>query len=233
MDMRSDTLAIIALLLALVSLTLGMLAYWRSGVLDEIEAVGARQRLVTDELSRRIRRGIEDSLARVSRASQRLAQLQRGPSMRLSKTIDELAAELANVRAGLQEVMRRVQGDVSEGAEATAEALARRIRHIESRIQVLMTRAEIRAAEDLADAGRFVAAEDLLEDAVARVRELSLRYADEPGEEPAFAPVIEALHGALHSLRERAADHKRRIDSVLSASDSLLAALASREHAVA
>jgi predicted transcriptional regulator len=233
MESGPGTWVVVALSFSMFSCVLALVAYWRSGGRDDLDVVRRKQQLVLDELSRRTRRGLEDSLARVTRAQQRLAELRTEAASNVHESMDGLSRELANIKRDTEVTLVKLKTEVTSGAQAAQESLGKRVRHIEGSIRILMARAEIRAAEELADAGRFVEAEDLLEDAVAKVREGRMRLADEGGEEPAFEPVIETLHEAIRSVRARAEDHKNQIDNVLSASDYLLASLRAREQAIA
>jgi len=232
MDFGTGSWVVVALAFSMFSAVLALVAYWRSGGQADIDSVRRKNQVVLDELSRRTRRGLEETLARVTRAQQRLAELREEAASSMHEPIDSLARQLSDIKRDAELALAKLKTEVTSGAQAAQEGLAKRVRHIEGSIRILMARAEIRAAERLADAGDFVEAEDLLEDAVAKVREGKMRLADEGGEEPAFEPVIETLHDAIRSVRARAVDHKNQIDNVLSASDYLLASLRSREHAL-
>jgi hypothetical protein len=229
MEAAPSTWVVIAVFLSVASMLLAAIAYWRSGGREDLELVRSKQKLVVDELARRVRRGLEESRARAIRSQQRLAELKKEAADNVLVAIDGLTREVAEIKKETEERLQDLKFEVTAGAQAAEEALAKRVRRVEGSVRVLGARAEIRAAEQLADAGGFAEAEDLLEDAVARVREAKMRLADDDGEERSFEPVIEALHEAIHAIRERALDHKRQIDSVLSASDSLLASLRTRE----
>jgi hypothetical protein len=220
---------VIAVFLSVASMLLAAVAFWRSGGRENLERVQSKQKLVVDELSRRVRRGLEESRGRSVRGQQRLAQLGQEAASNVHHAIDEVTREVAEIQKEAEERLQDLRFDVTAGAQAAEEALAKRMRRVEGSIRVLAARAEIRAAERLADSGAFVNAEDLLEDAVAKVREAKMRLADDDGEEGKFDPVIDALHEAIHAIREQALDHKRQIDSVLAASDSLLVSLRARE----
>jgi hypothetical protein len=229
METAPSSWVVIAVFLSVASMLLAAIAYWRSGGREELELVRSKQKLVVDELARRVRRGLDESRARAQRSQQRLAELRMEAAENVQVSIDGLIREVAEIKKESEERLQDLKFEVTAGAQAAQEALAKRMRRVEGSIRVLGARAEIRAAERLADAGDFADAEDLLEDAVAKVREAKMRLSDDDGEEGKFDPVIDALHEAIHAIRERALDHKRQIDSVLSASDSLLASLRTRE----
>lgn len=227
METDTNVMAVIALVCSLVSLAVASVAFMRSGGRRDLDALLSKQRLVLGDLSARAQRGLEETLARVSRARQRLSELSEEVALNLRRSLDEAARELAVIERDAQEALERLKSGTSAEARAIEETLARRIHHIEATIQVLRARAEIAAAERLADRGEFIQAERLLEDAVSTVREAQVRLRDELADESKFAPVLAALHDAVRLIRARAEDHKREIDSALIASDALVASLQS------
>jgi F0F1-type ATP synthase membrane subunit b/b' len=229
METTSNPWGAVSLFLSVVSIVLAGIAYWRSADRSELHALRSSQQVVVDELRRAIRKGIDDSLARVARADGRLAELRIEAASIVHEAIDALARELEEIKHDGQVVLSELDADVTRGTQAPQETLARRIHYVEGSIRVLTARSEIRAAERLADRGKFAEAENLLEDAVAKVREAKMRLYDDGAPEPAFAPLLETLNEAIRSIRARAADHTRQIDSVLSASDLLLVSLRSHE----
>ena len=232
-DEGPNTWAVVALFLSIASMVLAVVAYWRTGGRDDMETLRRKQQLLVEELARRTRRGLEDSLARARRLDQRLEELRAGAAAELRDSIDSLSSELAALKREAEIALERLKVEVTAGAHTSQEILAKRVHHIEGTLRVVAARAEIDAAELLADAARFDDAEDMLEDAVAKVREAQLRLSGEEADEPAFGPVIDALHDALRSVRARADDRKRQLDTVLAASDSLLASLRAHERSFA
>jgi hypothetical protein len=228
------TLSSYALVFSIVSMVLSLAAYWRAGGRRDLEVLQVKQRLMAEDLAKWMRRGFEDSLARITRAQKRLAEVGRGAAENLRESISLLDIELGEMKKEAELGLFHLKTEVSSGGHAAQEMLAKRVRRAEGSIQVLVARAEIATAEHLADINELAQAEDLLEDAVSKVREVRMSLSEEVGDDPAFEHVIETLQDALRSVRERAVDHKRRIDSVLAASDSLLASLgSSHRHAFA
>lgn len=221
-----DTIGIIALGVACVSLVLSGVAYWRSGGRRDIEAMHA-------ELRRRVRSGYEASLARIQRAEERLAALRASASVETTKAIEGVRAQLAESRAEIEARLGQLEHGLSVRADAAEQSLERKVLRLEGRAQLLLARTDAARAERLAAAGDFAGAHDSLEEAVARVREVRLRLTNPFEQDPAFQNVVDALLEAIRSVRAQAADHERRIERVLSASDSLVASLAAREETIA
>jgi hypothetical protein len=230
MEDASSPWVAVSLFLSVASIVLAGIAYWRSGAQSELATVRTSQHLVLDELRRKLRKRVEGSLLRVTRNERRLAELRMDPASVVHEAIDALARELGQIKHESEIALVELDDEITRGAEAAQESLARRIHYVESSVRVLTARSEIRGAERLADRGMFAEAEDQLQDAAANMREAKMRLDDEGSDEPAFAPLLEMLDEAIRSVRARAADHPRHIESVLSASDSLLASLRSHEH---
>jgi chromosome segregation ATPase len=235
-----EAISIIALCVAGLSLAASAVAYWRAGGRRDVEAlraelarqletVRAREQALAEELGRRVRSGYEESLARIKRAEERLAELREKMSADTRQAVDALRAQLAEARREIEGALQQLKTGASTRAEALQQALHRRVLRMEGRVLLLMARADIVRAERLAEKRDFIHANDLLEEAVARVRAVRLRLSDPFEDEAAFENALDALHEAIRSVRAEAADHQRQIDRVLTANDALLASLASFE----
>jgi len=232
MDSGSGSLALafVAILVAAISLALASAAFRRAGRRERVDRRVQRASPGEGSVARSLREGLETSLARVKRAQLRLAEVGERVSEHHHRSVDDLSRHLDRLRRETEHELAQRLSDAPTSALATPEGLGRRIRHIEANIEVLRARSEIATAEELAEGGAFLEAQELLEDALARIREVKLRLSDVVGDDPAFAPVLDALGEAIHALRSRAEDHKRQLETVLSESDSLLAWLStSRE----
>lgn len=233
METGSTALGFTALAISAVGLVLAAAAYLRASDRDSQSLDPQRDRHTVEHITRSLRDGLDQSLARVKRAQLRLSELGERASATLMRSIEEWDRQLAQLRREIEQEVTLLRTEISSRAIAAQDDFARRLRQIEANIEILRARAEISVAEELAQEGMFLEAEELLEDALARVREVKMRISDIVGDDPAFAPVLEALNEAIHSVRARAADHQRQLHTVLSASDSLLAWLKSREQAAA
>lgn len=225
----SITVGFVALLISALSLVLAAAAFLRAGAHDRLASLRMQQHVVVDQLARSLRERLEDSLLRVKRAQLRLAEIADRTAEGLQRWLDDLGKQLEQLRRESEQELAQLRTEVSSRAMGVQDAIARRIRYVESNIEIIRARGEIATAEELADRGAHLDAQARLEDAMARVREVKLRLTDVVGDDPAFAPVIDALQEAIHAVRARAADHRRQLETVLSASDALLAWLKARE----
>lgn len=208
------------------------LAAMRRDLAREVELLRTGQQTLLEDLATRVRRGYERLLARVEHAQQRLGELRERASADMHRRLDTLREELADVQGTAAGELARLKAEASAATAAAEDSLARRLRRLEGRLQILQARMEISNAEVLAGDGDFTTAEELLEDAVARVRDVRSRL-DEMEEDPAFGDVLNALQKAIRSVRMRAEARERQIDRVVSASDTLLACLEAREQSLA
>jgi hypothetical protein len=235
--MESDTgtiaLIFIALAISVVSLVLSAGVFLRTGGRESLETIRRRQRLELDEVATSARGGLEDVLERVKRAQLQLAELRVAAADSLRRSIDELNQRLGVLRRKAESSLDAFRSEATAGALDTRRAIHERLRRIEANIEILRARAEINAAEALAVSNEFTGAEELLERAVARIREVKIRLSDAIGEDPLFTPLMTALNEAVHVVRRRASNHKQQIDNVLAASDSLIARLRAQEPATA
>jgi chromosome segregation ATPase len=216
---------IVALTLSAISLVIASVAYWRSGGARDIARLRAELTESANELRARIRTGYEESLARIDRARARLGEIPPHVATSLRASIDTLNQELSRLRQEAQEELERLKTSASSSARAAEQALAMRVRRLEGRVHLFIARAEKVRAEGLAKRGEFASAEDILEEAITRVREAQTELAGMGGEEPSFAHLVGALRQAVRSVRSRAETHKRELEEVIAESDGLLRSL--------
>jgi hypothetical protein len=234
------TIDIILLCMTLLSLALAAVAYWRSGgrrhvetlraeMARHLEAARARERALAEQLSRRIHNGYEDALTRIRRAEQRLAELRENVSDETRQAIDLLRAQLEEARHRIEAGLQQVKEGASSRAEALQESLHRRVLRLEGQALLLLARADIKRAQSLAEKHEFERADDLLQEAVSKVREVRMRLSDPFEDDPAYKNVVITLLDAIRSVRAQAADYEGQIERVLLASDALMASIAARE----
>ncbi|MGZ3473963.1 MAG: hypothetical protein ACXWUG_06315 [Polyangiales bacterium] len=216
--MEAQALTFAALGLGLGALVLASLAYWRAGI--DVSAFADR-----------VRYGHRRTIRRAQRGRGQLQGLDREVTPSLRGMFEVILRELDDVEREARAALEGLRRGADVRAQIVEEGLARKMRRLEGRVEILSARTEMTRAERLAQRQRFLDAENLLEDAVAKVREVKARVADDLEDEPSFDDVVNSLQTALRAIRAQANDHKARIDRVVSASDALLAALEARESA--
>lgn len=234
--MGAMVVAIIALVVASLGVALSWVAFWRSGGKWDVDAllheIGAEadsllqaHRALANDLAARIRIGYEETLQAMQRADERLDEIRKGASAGLTRLIDSASRRTAELRRQARAGLDRLRKGASLEAQSAQEAVARRARRLEARVQVLFARGEMFRAERLADKGEFDKAASVLDDAVTRVRDARAKTAVGAGQEQAFDDVVSALREAVRQVRVRAEGTRAQIERVMAASESLLGSL--------
>jgi hypothetical protein len=223
------TMSELALVTSLIGIAMALAAYSRAGGKQELLELRQELEREREALRAHLRAGYEESIARLRRSRQRLEAIRRELSAELRRGLDSFLFQIAELDREAQAGLVRVEKDVSARTQLGLQAFDRRVRRLESRVQLLVARNEIVRAERLAEKGSFDPAENLLEDAVFKVREVRSQLADGVADDPTFADVLSSLTSAIRSVREKGEDHKLQIDHVVAVSGSLLATLEARE----
>lgn len=238
--MSGSILGVIALVLGAGGLCVSIVAYWRSGgrwkmrtlqyeIRAELEAARQAQRALADELAARIRMGYEDTLERMRRAEARLSEPRQGAPAELTRALNAAARRASELRQQAWDGLDRLRKEASTQAQNAQEAVARRARRLEARVEVLVARGEIARAERLAEREDFVSAQSVLEDAASKVRHARSKMGDPGREAQAFDEIVGALAEAIRRVRLRAANARQQIEKVMTTSDSLLGSLEARD----
>ncbi len=200
-----------------------MLALPGVGLLLSIIALRRSERarkMLADDLAARIKKDYDAFMARIARVRISLADTRAGAPEELRERIDRINQELEELEAEARRELGRVQ-EPTEGAHRRHEELLRGMRRLEARAQLVEVKSEIVRAQRLASQSEFVAAEELLETSASRMRDI--RAALGRGEsDPAFVEIVTALQDALRAVRNRAENTRRKLQDVLSETDSLL-----------
>jgi chromosome segregation ATPase len=220
-----NTLALGTLAIACLSLVLSCVAYSRAGASSEAralrdelrhdgEAFQRRQRALAEDAIRKLRDGYADTLWRISRAKQRLAQLPPEMSEDIQDRAQRIDRQLDERRRDAREELERLEHQISQDAHATQEAIALRVRQLEGRTQILSASADILRAQRLATRNELAAADDLLDDAVADVREARARLGIHAADDPAFTDIISSLRHAKRFVRAPNDATRPRLDQL-------------------
>lgn len=218
-------LEIVALILATISLAIASVAYWRSGGAQDIAKLRSELVETRDALRARLRSGYDESLLRIDHARALLAAIPPQVAATVRGSIDSLNKELSAVRHEVEQELERLKTRASASSQAARDALATRVKQLEGRVRLLVARGEMVRAESLADRGDFAAAEDLLDDALMKVREVQRGLGPLFEGDPAFAHLLATLRQTIRSVQTRAQSRKREIDELIAESDQLLQTL--------
>src|SRR5690606_32801510 len=140
-------------------------------------------------------------MGRIARVKISLADTRAGAPEDLRERIDRISEELEEIELEARRDLGRVQ-EPTEGTHVRHEELLRSMRRLEARAQLVEVKSEIVRAQRLASQSEFVASEELLETAAARMRDIRATLGR--GErDPAFVEIVTALHDALRAVRNR------------------------------
>jgi hypothetical protein len=176
------------------------------------------RKMLADDIAARLQKDYDNFIGRIARAKISLADTRAGASEELRERIDRLGEELEEIAREARRDLERLQHEPTRRARIKHEELLRDMQRLEARVQLLEVKSEIVRAQRLASQSEFVAAEELLEAAASRMRDIRGR-----GEgDPMFAEIMVALQDALRAVRNRAENTRRKLQDVLSETDSLL-----------
>lgn len=224
------------LCIACAAFILAAAAYWRSGgredaaklrrtVDEEIQRMRAKQRELIAYAADATRAAYRDLKARVRRAEERLTQFAADTEAGLRRQITRAIQEAEQLERTLADALQAAEEAAAEAAHETQEALTRRVRRLEARVELLAAKAKAQRALTLAADNDFLAAEERLHEAVALLKEVGAKLGDDSSLDSQFETVARALRQAIEAVKTRAADFRSRVEKVVSDSDTLLGAI--------
>ena len=180
----------------------------------------ARKMLAADIVIR-LKKDYDAFMRRIARAKISLADTRAGAPEDLRERIDRISQELDELAFEARRDLGRIQHEPTQRAQARYEELLRHMQRLEARAQVLEVNSEIVRAQRLASQSEFVAAEELLEAAASRMRDIRATLG-RGAHDPAFVEIMSALQDALRAVRNRAENTRRKLQDVMSETDALL-----------
>lgn len=178
------------------------------------------RKMIADDLVSKIKQDYDTFMSRIARVKINLADTRAGAPEEQRERIDRINQELEEIEREARRDLGRIQ-EPTEHTHARHEELLRGIRRLEARAQLVEVKSEIVRAQRLASQSEFVAAEELLETAASRMREIRATLG-RGQQDPAFVEIVTALQDALRAVRNRAENTRRKLQDVLSETDSLL-----------
>jgi chromosome segregation ATPase len=226
----------LSLCIACAAFIFAAVAYWRSGgradvealrrtVEEEIQQMRAKQRELMAYATDATRAAYRDLKARVRRAEERLTQFATGIEAGLRRQITRAIQEAEQLERALADALQTAEEAAAEAAHETQEALTRRVRRLEARIELLTAKAKAQRALKLASENDFLDAEEQLHEAVALIKEARTKLSDDSSHDNQFETTARSLRQAIEAVKTRAADFRARVEKVVSDSDTLLGAI--------
>lgn len=230
----------VALAIALVSLALASVAYWRSGgqrdierldaqVHRELEALRAKQRELVDHASDALTAAYDRSRRRLRAARARLHDLQ-------AAAVEGLEVQLRRAGEQLEALGQKLEHSAAAAKDATVAAarhaeqsVATRVRRLHARVVLLEVKAKATLARRSAAGEDFDRADTRLSEATDLLRDAQGILGGDDAYDQQLDAIRTALRQAVTAVRNRAEDTRRRIDQVLADADHVVTALESDE----
>jgi DNA repair exonuclease SbcCD ATPase subunit len=237
---RRFVMAETALMVAIAALILSGVAYFRAGgrrdveravaqLRSELEALRAREKELVQNVQESIRSAFEETRERILRARARLADLEKQAIAGLEKQVALASDQLRRLEQRLEQQVMELGRQALSAAQSAESSLSRRARQLEARVELLRIKAEALAAKAFAEKQEFDRADVLLHRAVTSLEDARTMLGRDDALASELEDVARSLRDAITATRSRAEDLRRRIDKVITDSDSLVAALSELE----
>jgi chromosome segregation ATPase len=238
-EVRSS-MTIAALVIAMVSLGLAALAYWRSGgqrdierleaqLRREIDALRAKHNELADHTSQAVAAAYERSRKRLQVARARMHDLQ-------AAAIEGLEVQLRRAGEHLEALGQRLEHSASAAKDATVaaarhaeDAMGRRVRRLHARVVLLEVKGKASLAQRAASSDEFDRADLRLSEASDLLHDVRAILGDDHAYDAQLDAIKARLREAVAAVRQRAEDTRRRIEQVLADADQVVTALESAE----
>ena len=219
----------VALIIAVASLVLAGVAYWRAGGKRDIEALRAKQKELSEALLLAVEEAYEASRQTLRRTAEGLRHLKDEAIEGLEQQVERAQQQLHELERRLEAAAKAARDHTIAAAQKAERALRVRVHRLEARGSLLYAKGCTVLANRWAYKGEFLRAEKRLDEAtelLALARE-TLR-ADHAYDEQ-LEVVKHSLAEATTAAREKSKDVRQRIEHVLAEADKLLGSLESDE----
>jgi cellobiose-specific phosphotransferase system component IIA len=218
-----------ALVIAVISLVLAGMAYWRAGGQRDLELLRAKQQELTETLLLAIEEAYEAS-------RQTLRQTAEGLRLLKDEAIEGLEQQVERATQQLQELERRLEAAAKAARDTTLAAAQKAERALRVRVHRLEARGSLLYAKGCAVLAirwarkeEFDRAEKRLDEATALLALARETLRADHAYDAQFDIVKRTLADATTAVREKAQDVRQRIEHVLAETDKLLGSLESDE----
>jgi hypothetical protein len=195
----------------------------------EVEALRARQNELAESLSSAITTAYDQSRRRLRRTRQRLGELKDEAVEGLDRQTDLALEQLAVLDERLEEGVKAMGQTTLAVARRVEQGIASRAHRIEARTTLLFAKMQVMRASRLAQKGKFVEAEQRLEDAAELLRAACANLNEAHIYNEQLDAIKTLLREAAIALQVQAEDVGLRIESVLSETDQLIGSMESEE----
>lgn len=236
-------MAVIALILSLVAVTLAGIAYWRAGgeadlrrAHDEfrrdLDALRAKQRELVDGAADTLAAAYNRSRSELRAIQHRIGDLGRHTAEGLQDQLHRAGHQAQQLLTSLEHAAGQAKDLTVTAARNVEVGIARRARRIHARVVLLEVKANAALAARAADDRDFDRADRRLAEASHLLAEARAILDDDHVIAEDLATMKLRLLEAADAVRTRAEDTRRRIDTVVADTDRVVGDLeAAEDHA--
>jgi len=220
---------ILALSIALLSLALAGIAYWRAGGQRDVEHLRAKQKELTDALLFVVEEMYEESRLSLRQTADGLQQLKAEAIREIEQQLDRAIQHLAGLEKHLEDGLKSARTTALTTTHEIERTLRRRVRRLEARGSLLFANAAAALAIRHAHNGELPRAEQRLDEATALLALARETLRSDHAYDDQFTAVKQSLATAINAVRLQAQDIQQRIEHVLAETDQLVGALEADE----
>lgn len=237
-------MAVAALVIAIVSLVLAGVAYWRSGGQRDIQRFDSQLQRQLDALQMKqaelVEQAAQSLAAAYDRSRQRLQHVRARLHDLHTAAEEGLDAQRRRAVEHLEALSERLEHSAAAAKDATVSAarqaeasIARRVHRVHARVLILEVKGKATLARRAAAADEYDRADTRLSEAIELLGDVRSVLRDDHAYDSQLDSLKGNLREAVTAVRTRAEDAKRRIDHVLADADDVITRLESDEPAPA
>jgi uncharacterized phage infection (PIP) family protein YhgE len=230
----------LSLVLSILALAVGGVSYWRSGgkqdvaiakqqIDEQLKQLETKQKELVDDLTATTRAAYASLQESMKRAGERLVEIRKGAAESLQEQIDLASQQLERLQKKSADALAALKDTTIAVARETEEAIAKRVRRLEARVEILHAKLHINSALSRAEENDFDKAEEYLRDAVSMLKDARQKLEGDTAYDTNLDAVADSLKQAVAAVKSRAEDVRQKIEKVVTTSDTLVSALESDE----
>lgn len=220
---------VVAIVIAIVSLALASVAYWRAGGRRDLDLWRAKQQEISETLLVALEEAYAASRQTLRQTAEGLRMLKDEAIEEVTAQVERTAQQLETLESRLAEGVQAVRASTLSAAHGMERTLRLRVRRLEARGSLLYAKASVILARRWAGRGELVRAEQRLDQATALVALARETLRGDHAYDTPFEKVKNALAEATAAVREKSENLQNRIEQVVVEMDHLLSALETAE----
>lgn len=217
------------LVIAIISLVLALVAYWRSGGKRDLELLRAKQEELAESLLLVVEQAYDASRQTLRQTAEGLRHLKDEAVEGMEHSVERAQQQLQTLERRLEETARAARNSTAAAAQKAERALRVRVHRLEARGSLLYARASVVLANHWANKGEFLRAEQRLDQATALLALARETLRADHAYDEQLEVVKRSLAEATSAVRAKAEDVRQRIDQVLADADRIVGSLEADE----